>query len=461
MPGRLWQRLLMGVLGAATATAAGLTGWLLFFAPRFDAAGLTINSKARINPERTYELVVWDEAIIVPWAPRSQQDVLAEAVAEFQQRWPNVRISYSVLEPEEARGQLAAAVAAGRPPDVYGTARGLVLHPSHQIPAEPYFPAARRGEPPVFHPAAVAGLSRGGTAWGWPRALWWETWLAEATALERGGLHAERVIIQGWTWDAVLAFAQQATFAEDPLVLDTVSLATLMHLVLNSGATGAPRPDNPLGWTEEALLRAGRFLEELRRQAALPLVPEEAARTRVERILSGRTAVIGPVGPHLAQAVMQRKPGSYLLVPVPHHAQATEVAPMEPGGYFVFRQDPYQGDDHTRLAMELAAWLAARTESWVAESLGLVPARTATLHAWHGVAPLDEHSRTLLIDYLQQAPVRDAPLSVELDALTERVAPHWRDFWDQNLSHEELAARVWQAIQQASQAPHGADSVRP
>jgi len=458
VPGRFWQRLLMGVFGAATAIAAAWAAWLLFFGPRFDAAGITINPRARVHPERPYELVVWEETILIPWAPKTHGEVVAEAIAAFQERWPNARVSYSLLEPGEARRQLAAAVAAGRPPDVYGTTRGIVLHPSHQIPAEPYLPAARRGEPPVFNPAAVAGMARDGIVWGWPRAFWWEVWLADAALLERGGVSVDRLLTQGWTWDEVLDFAKRASaLVERPLALDTLSMATLAHLILNAGAPGDPSPQNPLGWSEESLMRVGRFLAALRQQGAFPPDPADAARSRVERLLTGRTAVIGPVGPHLAHAVLQRKPGSYLLVPVPHHPSSAEAAPMEPGGYFVFRQDPYQGDDHTRLAMELAGWLAARTESWLAETLGLLPARADTWHAWQGAAPLDDRSRAFLADYLQQAPIRDGQVAEEIDALAARVAPHWHAFWAQNPSPEQFAAGLWRTLQPA---PPGAPAAQ-
>ena len=451
---RRWGRaVLIIVLGALAAAAGAFWAWRTWLVPRFEAAGIAIDPQARVDPQRQYELVVWEEAIVVPWAEADHRSVLDEAVAAFTERRPNVRVSYSLLDPLQARDQLAAAVAAGRPPDVYGTAAGLILHPSHQIPAEPYFPGTGRGELPPFLPAATGGLTRDGIVWAWPRALWWSVWLADPELLARGGVDVDAVLVRGWTWDDVLQLAERLREAvADPLVLDAASVPTLAELVLNAGAPVPPHPPEGVAGLQEALVRVARWLQTLREHGAVPGDPATASRTRLERLITGRTALIGPVGPHLAQAVLRRRPGRFLLVPIPHHPAAPETAPAVPSGYLVFRQDAYQGDDHTRLAMELASWLAARTETWLAETLGLLPARPATLHAWHDLAPLDARSKQFLAEYVLHAG-SGAGAAFAAESLWDRAAPQWAAFWTDSPVPEEWAAAVVRDLLEGGPAP--------
>lgn len=454
---RAWHRLLVMVLGAGLA-AAGTAGWLLWLGPRFDAAGISINPRARVDPARRYEVVVWEEEIAAPWARESQQEVLAGAIEAFRQRWPNVDIVVHVIDAGEGRARLTEAVAAGRPPDIYGTVRGMVYHPSHQIPAGPYLPAAAEGEPPVFHPAAERRFTREGVVWGWPRALWWETWLADGTALDRVGVPVDRVLAAGWAWDEVEAFVERAkSWMETPLLLEP-GVAALEHLLLNAAGEGLRHGTNAKTpttqeapyvspWDETSVRRVAAFLKNLQQAGTFRGDAAGASRTRLEGLFTGRAAVIGPVGPQLALVALRRDPERFTLFPVPHHPDAAPVAPMEPGGYFVFRQEPYQGDDHTRLAMELAGWLAARTESWLSEALGLVPARTGSFHAWQSAAPLNAASQALLAAYLTLAPAGGLLPPEERDALAGHLAPHWQVLWSSSSLPETWAEEVWRVLE--------------
>ena len=454
MARRTWLRLLVVALGALAAAGLALGGWWVRFGHRFEAAGLTIDPRARIDPERRYQLVVWDEVIAVPWAAETYAEVLAQAVAEFQERWPNAEVRLSLVDPHASQGHLAAAVAAGRPPDVYGTVRGLVVYPSHQIPATPYLPAVSGDEPPYFQAAALAGLTYDGAVWGWPRGLWWSVWLANAALLARAGLDVERVLSQGWTWREFTDAAGRLSGAVNAmLVLDATSVATLEHLMLNAGAGGYAFD---AGFNESALAQVAGILRGLIERRAIPADAEAASRTRLQRLFEERAAVIGPVGPTLVQAVLRRRPEQFTPVPIPHLENAAMVAPMEPGGYFVFRQDAYQGDDHVRLAMELAQWLAGRTEAWLAETLGVIPARTDALHAWQQLAPLDARSKSFLAGYLQHARTQGLTLPAEAVAgLRARVAPHWQSFWAGSLAPEAFAAAVRRELEQALDPPAG------
>ncbi|MBO8142728.1 MAG: extracellular solute-binding protein [Firmicutes bacterium] len=435
------------ILGAA-AFGVGIGALLWSVRPKgFDAAGLNIDPRARIDPQRPYEIIVWEEIIPAPWAVQSQAEAVEAAIRAFREQHPNVRVTYALIDPDTARERLSDAVASGQPPDVYGSAKGLIVHPSLQIPAGPYIPPVRGEEPPLFHPAAVDALTKSGIVWGWPRGLWWNGWLVAIDAWDRVAGEAG----SGWTWDRMREWAgEELARGRHPVMLNAADVTTLESLVMNAGSPGYRSGADAPGWTEASVAKAAGFLEQLRSLPAMPSDPDRMSRTRIESLIGGRAAAIGPVRPHLAQAVFRRQPGRFVLAPWPHDAGSDPVTPVEVGGYFVFRQSTYKGDDHTRTAMELADFLAARSDRWLASQLGVLPARPAHLPEWQDQAPLDARSREALAALWPRArPVSAGLEQRELDALRERLRSTWQAFWDERMPAEEFAQKVITALDPA------------
>lgn len=428
-----WLRHRLFVIGIVVVAAA--TATMLFFArdARFQVGDVAVNPRAPIDPERPYELVLWEEAIVIPWAAKNQSETITDGIRSFQGLYPNVAVSYAIMPVEEAREKLAEAFEQGTPPDIYATARGAVWHPRYSVPASPYLQAMVQdrerdpaGDDPRLLPAAAAMVTRGDVLWGWPRGLWWETWLALADRPSRSDSFAPNVsdilFLEQW-----MATAGVATYTDE------------------AGA---------LLWTEQRVLEEARKMQAAREAGLLP-APRDAdrvARSRVEALVTGAAAGIGPVGPHLAQSVFRITPDRFVLTGMPPALRVTEL-PAEPSvlldvsAYFVFRHHPYAGDAHTRLASELAAHLARHGELRLAESLALIPVTAAGWAFWREEAPLDDGSKQLLhAAAAAEGPRPTLDETLSKDDFRQAILPHWLDFLSGAGTPEQFAARTVAAL---------------
>lgn len=436
-------------IGIVVIVAA--TALLLYFArdKGVDIGGVLINPNAAVQEDKTYELYLWDEQLIIPWAPKTQSEMLIDGIRQFQRMRPNVSVTYTIVPREEAAATLATAIESGQPPDVYGTAAGAVYYPDLQVPATPYLPERRSEVGPLFAPAAAEPLSADGYLWGWPRGLWWHTWVANRAFIR--GAADNKAVNDGptWTWEQF-----PARLADGAPAVDTSSVIVLEQLMAAAGAPGYTDASGSLTWNETLLHDVARFVRTWH-----PPSDNGAARTRVERLLTGDSPLIGPVGPHLAQTILRHTPDTYTLVPPPHRPPAPPVIPVEVSAYFVFRREPHEGDDHTRVATELAAFLASHAQRWLIQAAGLLPVDDEGLAYWRDAAPLDELSKQTLTHHPGSAGSLTETMSRQ--RWREAVQPHWEAFVRGATEPDRFAAdslRVLREQLAPEGGPSGSDS---
>lgn len=441
----------LGVLLTAAATLALLFAGQLALFQRFEVDGVRINPRAAVRDDVTYQLTVWEEAFVAPWAEQSQLAFLQRVLEEFSEGRPNVNVEIVLLDEAEARTQLAAAIAAGHPPDVYGAVRGVLAGMPGQVPASPYLSVIHgqrgRSEPPPFATAAVAGLSAEQTMWGWPRGLWWDAWLIRSAALARHGFDTTALGTDGWDYEAVLR-AASATADRLTVALDVTSLHVLEQLLGAAGAAGAASDTND-SVDEELLAEAASFVRRLVDEAAVGTDTETMSRSRLAQLYEGRADVIGPVNPYTAQSAQRRVEQQLTLAPVPRPPGRAPAFPVSVSAYFVFHQGPdaYRGDDHTRLAAELAAFLAAKSEEWLVEWIGLLPVSTAGWEVWNERSPWNTDSRIVLEEAFAYAtaapPGTQGPVPVSVQT---QLQPVWRAFIVGDMTPEQFAREALQII---------------
>lgn len=444
------RRLVIAIVAAIAAAGLFALAYVdpLGFFGRFEADGITINPRAAIRDDATYELIVWEESFLTPWAARDQAEMLEQAIEEFSQSRPNVKIAYALLDGEAGRAQLASAIAAGRPPDVYGTMRGSLIGSPRLVPASPYMEGVSRSEPPPLLSAAEDALTVDGIIWGWPRGLWWEAWLGNTAMLAQDGIDFTRLAAEGWDRNAFLEWVGNvAGHRTHPVMLDLTDVRILEQLMASAGAPAYVNPSGRIAWVRQQVADAAGFVRALREKGAFGNDVELMSRGRLAALYNDDTSIIGPVNPYVARSAFQRKQDQLLFVPVPHPS-AGRYTPTEVSAYFVFHQAVYQGDDHTRLAAELAAFLAVKSEEWLIESVGLLPAHTRGWAVWDERAPWDVASRTVLehfIEYAVSVPdQRDAPMTA---AIREALLPAWRSFLAERMTVEQFTDAAIDAIQ--------------
>lgn len=428
---------------------------------RFDVDGVKINPRAAIRSDANYTLVVWEEAIAAPWAQTTQAQLLEETLREFASLHPNVRVTYELLEPAAAADRLADAVAAGSPPDVYGAARvewGAYPLP-YQVPATPYLIRSHdRGGLP-YSDAAVTGLTFEGSLWAWPRGLWWEGWAARRDALLRAGLLRPSDnapdpdgswSLRGWHYDALVS-AVSSSGAPLTVALDVTSLDLLLQLLPGTGNA----PNDAAGavpWSDAQIAQATDFVRRLLRSGARGRDLDTMSRIRFSELAEGDVHVVGPVNVYSAQAALRRLPDELTVVPPPSPAPEPPALPVVPSAYFVFRQADYKGDDHTRAAAELAALLAAKTEQWLIETVGLLPVTADGWSAWRQNSPWNDSTRGLLAAAADSAAVVRWPPGAAAHWQTT-LLPSWRSFLNGEYTPEQMAAAVRRAAERLPRTP--------
>src|SRR5690606_2228975 len=182
---------LWGVLAGLLLLGAVAVWPLATRGPLLQVGDVRVRPDAPIDPDRTFRLVLWEENVVLSGAGTTYRSFLEERVEAFQRNYPNVTIHMELFPPGEAANRLQAALASGRPPDVYGSLTPRLFDRDYQVPVEAFLPRPSGGNPP-FLPSAWQALSDQGHVWGWPRWVRFNTWAGHRGLLTSAGLDVDR-----------------------------------------------------------------------------------------------------------------------------------------------------------------------------------------------------------------------------------------------------------------------------
>lgn len=439
-----------GRFGKALLSAAGvalIAGGIFYYwtaASRMIRVGeVRIDPLAPIDPNRRYHLVVWEHEVPLPWDEGAHREALAAAVEEFTQVWPNVTVEVLFFEWHEGHGKLREAIAKGAPPDVYGMPLGVrLVDPAWQVPVDAYLTQEAAQD---LLESARRAVTLDGRAWAWPRWVLPSLWVAREDLTPE--LEKAR---PSWTAEQFLEAAADARtkagawgLAANPfdpyLFVDVMVASTGKNLI---GADGRR------AWSTTEIEQALAFFKELIDRGITDADPGRMSRTRLASFWNRRAAVIAPTTPWLMRHLLTRGgasagPGAgeeplpesagHLALPVPPPAAGRPAGALRAtvAGYAVFRQEPYQGDDHTRFAMFLAEHLSRRLGPWEAAHLFAAPAHPSALERWRADAGLGAKELDLLVEWAQAAlapPLLDAHAEQQaraVEALGEEFVKLW------------------------------------
>ncbi len=377
------------VLVLAAAFGAWWWGW-----GRYRLGDMRINPRAGLDQGKTYALRFWG----VHWPPSPAGQAygpwLRQALAEFQARYPNIRVEHRLLEPETAYQELAAALRAGNPPDVFAAPPGgpLLLSSSLQVPAGFYLD---RRERRAYLAAAWDAVSARGQVWAWPQWLVARTWLGNRRALEAAGLDLIGAALRSDRTALAAALSRRAA-GTTGLAVYPVGMGFFEDLM---AAAGAPVPVNGGGrrlWPRDQVRAAADWAAALKAGGSLAVPGSGELDALVDDLFEGRLAAVGGANPWLTARLLridaQRRQGGPRLVqlPVPGPPGAPDGLTVSAGALAVFRQRSYQGHDHTRAAVELARFMSRLPHPWVAPDSPVMPAYGPVWARWM-VASRPEH----------------------------------------------------------------------
>jgi len=407
-----------------------------------------IDPRAEIDPGKRYTLTLWDFERPWPDDAGGYRAALEKALAGFERRFPNAAVKVELLPWGEGDERVAAALKQGTPPDVLSS--GPVFRSDWGpllIPCGPYLAPEELEE---YMEVALRGASKGGEFIAWPRWLEPALWAGNGELLAAAGVPVAEIQAEGWSWETFARAAGEVhKLAGEPYLFTSFDLFTLWQEVGRGGVTpelGKTSPPLAPERVRRAAERTAAFWE----QAAVPRSLGKGDYAGLEDFFTGRAAVFGPVKPWFLRATYERTkrvergsleagaapPFAVVLLP-PAGLGGREGVPVAWENLYVFRQRRYQGDDHTRLAMELARHLS-RTSAELAAELDLVPAYRPAQLTWLSAWKMGQGE--VVLRWLERGV--PAPFPAEVAEARSRLEPLLKKFWAGELSAADLADRA-------------------
>ncbi len=439
-------------VGLAALIAGGAYVYFTTTSRLIHIGEMRIDPQAAINPTREYHLVLWEHDLPLPWDDASHDEYLQAAIEEFQSVYPNVRIDVERLEWREGDARLRESLDRGDPPDVYGMPLGARKADSPlQIPVGPYMSEESRAD---MMRQALRAVSHEGDVWAWPRWIQPRVWMAredlsDALAESRTAWGFERL-------SETLTAVKQETGAWG-LAVNPYEPSLFADVMIGSTGRNLIDTDGSRGWSVDTMTAALAFFRSLIDAKLMDTNADLMARTRLLRFWNKQAAIIAPLTPWMLRHILTRAGVLDLEGSVPESAEhkaaaipppvVSEVQSFHPstvGGYAVYMQKVYQGDDHTKAAMLLAEHLSRRLGPWEAAQLFAVPAHPASWEAWREDSGLPDKELDLLISWAERAvapPVLDTHALQQSRAIEEIIGSELPKVW-QNVSSREVAESI-------------------
>ncbi len=161
---------------------------------------IPLNPNAKINPKQTYHLTVWDYNY--PLQTINYSKYLNQAIARFQQQYPNIKVQVKLLDLLEGPRQIAKALKDGNLPDVYCSAYHIPQFDCRwQIPVGPF---CQNGELTSFRPEVAEMGKVAGVQCAFPRWVAPVVWIGNRQLLAANGLEVAKLTTNGWQWEDLL-----------------------------------------------------------------------------------------------------------------------------------------------------------------------------------------------------------------------------------------------------------------
>lgn len=449
------NRLIVRGLLALIVIGLAFGGWRVYqWQSRLvDVGGVRIDPMTEINPNRRYEVVLWEPELFLPGSGTSpQREAVLQAIRELSHIYPNISVEVVFIDPDELPARLQEALDAGVPPDIAGTMIGHRFDTPLQIPVSPFLSEIQRAD---LSAPAIAGVSLGDTMWAWPRWITLDLWLHHADVagftISSGALDDDTFLSRA---QAVQPDGHLLAYnAFDPRLFAGMITATTGHGLFDDTGT--------LLWTEDVMLQAATFLHHLRQEKLISAQPDQASRTRLESFWEHQAASVAPVNhlllhhaftrvgelthPEESDAVTRHTHSVLAVTSPPYFGDHLVGVSGYVAGYAVFRREPHAGDDHTRAVMLVADHLSRRLGLWQASRLLAVPAHPSSLPKWANGTGLPAVHTTALVALAERLtpPSADRHLArLETEALDQVIAPKLFDLLAGRLEPQSFVEAV-------------------
>lgn len=444
--------------------AAGLVmgGWNLYQwnARLIQIGDQRIDPLATIDPERRYDILVWEHDFYIPGVDESlRRAALEAAAAELAELHPNITVRFEFLDAEVSLERLQEALEAGVGPDIAGLSGGAMLvDPSLQVPITPYIAPETTED---ILPSVRLAIENQDYLWAWPRWIDIPVWLGQAQLMP--GLEG-RSSLSGSEWTGRGASWRSQIGNHPPLAYNAYDINLFQSIAVATTGRSLLTASGDVGWTQEDIEATAQFLADLAESGLAPKDAATVSRSRLRRFWDGHASVIAPVNNVLLHHALSRLgelthdndrnnalqgSSKLAILAAPHLGDQLEGVFGTVAAYAVFRREQHAGDDHTRAVMLVAEHLSHRAGHWEAATMLAVPAYASGLAQWERDSGLmQEHvdSLTTLARRLVAPPVDLHWASVEAEALERIFLPPLPNVLQGSLTPSQFADDVWREL---------------
>ena len=331
------------------------------------------------------------------------EENLVHLISTFQEKYPNVEVKYESLTWQEGGQKISVALASGDPPDtMFMYFNPTNIDTGYIMPLDD---AMTDEEKEDFGKPSLDAYTWKGKIYGFP--VWKQLWNigANKELLEEAGIDWKKIQDEGWTFDEFREVAKQLT--QDT---DGDGEADVFGFAYSSGHPGslfvefAHRAGAPDGsgnngmqnWGNEWAIRGEA--SEMAAQLLYDMiyvdgsVPKEVTGITDHMTLfyTGKAAIVpfwhGIVGSiesynkaiDKGEIVGEKADFEPLVLPYPYAKEGLNGNVARTVGLAIFKQDPYQGDEHTQNVVDFVRWLQSPVNlAAYANHEGSTPAKTA------------------------------------------------------------------------------------
>ena len=394
--------LILLVMILIVAISGGVNFYLNFANQEF-----TIDPEIKINPNQVYEVTYWDYPLYFG-KEKEYKSFLEEKIIEFERKYPNIKVNYKLLSPSKGRSQLKEQLDLGTPPDIYNAIWGTRLTGSKlQIPVNLLLEDQAIKQ---YCDLGIESFKNKKNIWGLPQFLMPQVWVANKKNLEKTNLKVAKVQREGWNWREFNKVAREINDSgrEKCIIFNADNEQLLVQLLAAANEDFIVAGENSFNYDLNLVFQ---LLKDLRTQKVFPRSEKKMAKKMLPYFWQKKAGFIAPVNFWLLDSLyqqQQRYPEVELtLLPIPTYSDINELTPVKVTGLLLFRQQEYQGDDHTKAVYKFAQFMNQKQSIYIAKNLKVIPAYLPLQSKWDREVELKLELKKLLLNYSQQGKYLD------------------------------------------------------
>ncbi|GAB6098591.1 hypothetical protein JCM16358_04700 [Halanaerocella petrolearia] len=429
--------------------SAGVTYYFKFY----HQSGFSIDPQVEIDSENEYQITYWDYPLFIG-QDNKYHKFLQKSIAEFNNRYPNININYKLLSFLKGRKKLNQALEIGSPPDIYHGVFGRKLIDSKlQIPVSLFLSQEKKAN---YSSLAKNAFSYQEQIWGLPNWLLPEVWVGNKSLLTKGDLDVKGITRQGWTIDQLLEVVTKLKELDkdNNIIFNPYNGRLLQQLLTIRGRDNLVSQEKTLAITTEDLESIFQMLDKLQEKNAFPRNKAKMNKRLLSNLWANKAGIIAPVNMWLLNSLYQQSKNQQVrltLLPIPTFDSSKREVPISVTGLLLFRQEEYQGDDHTKAVYKFAKFMNQQQSLYISKKLNVVPAYLPLQSTWQKEVKLKTDIKEQLMTYISRGNSRKltgfANEKLELK-LREKLADNYQNYWLNDPSSQEVVDSIWEDSQQ-------------